>query len=103
MDRALSLPDLARLSAPAQPLDPIRTRTAPERDEFSSRTRPSPRSPHAGAAIRFGTLEGRDTRPHGARGIAGGICRRRQQHLSANAFRLLAVIGQNLVAGPAEP
>ena len=82
LDRALSLPDLARLSAPAQPLDPIRTRAASARDGFPSRPRSGPHPPHAGTAVRLGALEGRHPRPRRQRGIAGGRHRRRQQHLT---------------------
>ena len=59
VDRALSLPDLARLSAPAQPLDPIGTRAASARDGFSSRARSGAGPPPSGTAVRIGTLEGR--------------------------------------------
>ena len=60
------------LPAPAQPLDAIRTRAASARDRFSSRARSGPRPPHAGAAVRFGALEGRHARPRRQRGAAGG-------------------------------
>ena len=86
MDRTLSLPDLARLSAPAQPLHAIRARAASERDGFSSRARSGPRPPHAGAAVRFGALEGRNAGPRGARGAAGGFRRGRQQHLGSSIY-----------------
>ena len=65
VDRALSLSDLAGLSAPAQPRDAIRTRAAPARDRLPPRARSDPRPPHAGAAVRFGALEGRYPRPRG--------------------------------------
>ena len=82
MDRALPLPDLARLSAPAQPRDPVRARPAPARDRLPSRARPDPRPPHAGAAVRFGALEGRYPRPRRQRGPAGGRDGGGQQHLT---------------------
>ena len=68
--------------------------------DFHLRPRSGPRPPHAGASVRFGALEGRNARSGGARGAAGGICRRGQQHLTPG---LLPVFGQHLVAGPAEP
>ena len=81
VDRALPLPDLAGLPAPAQPPDAVRARPAPARDRLSSRARPDPRPPHAGAAVRFGPLEGRYPRPRRQRGLAGGRDGGRQQHL----------------------
>src|SRR5512147_2933906 len=81
MDRALPLPDLARLSAPAKPRDAVRARAAPACDRFSSRARPDPRPPHAGAAVRFGPLEGRYPRPRRQRGLAGGRDGGREQYL----------------------
>ena len=83
VDRALSLPDLAGLSAPAQSPDPVRARPAPARDRFSPRSRTDPRPPHAGAAVRLGALEGRHPRPRCKRGLAGGRNGRGQQHLIA--------------------
>ncbi len=71
VDRALSLPDLAGLSAPAQPLHPVRTRAASARDRFSPRAGSDARPPHAGAAVRLGSLEGRHARPRRQRGAAG--------------------------------
>ena len=71
MDRALSLPDLARLSAPAQPRHPVRARAAPAGDFLPSRPGAGTGAPHAGAAVRFGALEGRHARPRG-RGSAAG-------------------------------
>src|SRR5204862_3622274 len=80
LDRALSLPDLARLSAPAQSLDAIGARTASARHGFSSWARPSARPPHAGTAVRIGALEGRYAGPCRQRGAAGRHGRG-QQHL----------------------
>ena len=58
VDRALSLPDLARLSAPAQPADRRRARAAADRDRHAYGPRARPHPPHAGAAVRLGALEG---------------------------------------------
>ena len=86
VDRALSLPDLAGLSAPAQPLDAIRARAASARDGFPHRRRAGPRPPHAGAAVRLGALEGRHPGQRrersAARGDAGG-----EQYVDASSFR----------------
>ena len=71
VDRALSLPDLVRLSAPAQPLDAIGARAAPARDRFPSRARSGAGAPDAGAAVRIGALEGRNAGPRRQRGAAG--------------------------------
>src|ERR1700736_357262 len=72
VDRALSLPDLARLFASAQSLDAIGARAAPAGDRFSSRTRSGAGATHAGTPVRIGALEGRYARPCRERGIAGG-------------------------------
>ncbi len=87
VDRALSLPDLARLSAPAQPLDPIGTRAASARDGFSSRARPGAGPPHAGTAVRIGALEGRHPGPRRRRRAAGGD-RRGRQHVNRGHLAL---------------
>ena len=50
----------------------IRARAASARHRFSSRPRSGSRPPHAGAAVRIGALEGRDSRPRRPRGLAGG-------------------------------
>ena len=95
VDRALPLPDLAGLSAPAQPPDPVRARPAPARDRFSSRARTDPRPPHAGAAVRLGALEGRHPRPRRQRGPAGGRNSRGQQHLIDQAMMRRGYWAQN--------
>ena len=87
VDRTLSLPDLAGLSAPAQSLDAIRARAASARDGFSPRARSGARPPHAGAAVRIGALERRHARPRLQRSVAGGNGRG-QQHLSLSARQI---------------
>ena len=58
VDRALSLPDLARLSAPAHPADRRRAGAATRRRPICTWPRAGPHPPHAGAAVRLGALEG---------------------------------------------
>ena len=82
MDRTLSLSDLAGFSAPAQPLDAIRTRAASARDGLSSRPRPGARPPHAGTPVRIGALEGRNARSRRQRSVAGGRIGGGQQHVA---------------------
>ena len=89
VDRALSLPDLARLSAPAQPPDPIRARTASAREGFPSRPRSGAGPPHAGTAVRIGALEGRNPRPRRQRSFA--CCDRRGRRRRKRRQRRLSV------------
>src|SRR5258708_7543370 len=72
VDRALSLPDLAGLSAPAQSRGAVRKRAASAGRRRPCRAATDTRPPHAGAAVRLGALEGRYARPRGQRGVAGG-------------------------------
>ncbi|MGY4426513.1 putative MFS family arabinose efflux permease [Bradyrhizobium sp. JR6.1] len=62
MDRALSLSDLVRLLALAQPLDPVGTYPGTAGNSVPHRPCAGTRAPHAGEAIRLGTLEGRHAR-----------------------------------------
>src|SRR5215469_14889005 len=67
MDRTLSLPDLVRLFAPAQPRDPVGDGNGTAGDRLSHRPRPGSRPPNAGAPVRLGAFEGSHDR-HGAAG-----------------------------------
>src|SRR5215469_10201292 len=67
MDRTLSLPDLVRLFAPAQPRDPVGDGNGTAGDRLSHRPRPGSRPPNAGAPVRLGAFEGSHYR-HGAAG-----------------------------------
>src|SRR6478672_5836593 len=67
MDRTLSLPDLVRLFAPAQPRDSIGDGDGTAGDRLSCRPRPGSRPPNAGAPVRLGAFEGSQDR-HGAAG-----------------------------------
>ena len=59
-----------------------------QRDRLSSRPRPGPGPPHAGAAVRIGALEGRHAGPRRQRSVAGRLRRGgQQQHVM-----LIAVI-----------
>ncbi len=87
VDRALPLPDLARLSAPAQPRHAVRARAASAGDRLPSRPGAGAGAAHAGAAVRLGALEGRDARPRRrdtGRSAAGGRAGSGEQYVSAS-------------------
>ena len=78
-------------------------------DRLSSRARSGAGPPHAGAAVRIGALEGRNSGPRRRRSVAGrdrGWRKYLTILVTANAGtteQLLPVIGQDLFAGLAEP
>ncbi|MGY3486212.1 MFS family permease [Bradyrhizobium sp. USDA 4011] len=87
VDRALSLPDLARFPAPAQPRHPDRARAASEGGRLPHRRGADPGAPDAGASVRLGALEGGDPGPRRQGGDPGGRDRGGQQHvISQSSF-----------------
>ena len=65
LDRAISLSDLARLLAAAQPIDAGRARLADAGPAIPSRARAGTHPPHARASCRVGAMEGGNSRsPH---------------------------------------
>src|SRR5262252_9740770 len=70
LDGALSLPDMARLSAAAKPLDTIGARLADPRPAISPGSGTCTNPPHARAANRLGKMERCDARSAYRRGRA---------------------------------
>ena len=79
VDRTLPLPDLARLPAPAQQADRCGAGIAADRNGSAHRARAGPHPPHAGAAVRVGSLEGRYAGCRGRRRDPDPRPRRRRQ------------------------